>query len=78
MRTPTNRQAAAELKEILHDLEDVTGLKVNPAKSEILLLYDKPTEEQKEIRIPIVSILLASDVWYLKGCSALLRRANFF
>ena len=49
MRTPTNRQAAVELKKILHDLEDVTGLKVNPTKSEILLLYDKPTEEQKKI-----------------------------
>ena len=45
MKTLTNRQAAAELKEILHDLEDVTGLKVNLAKSEILLLYDNPTEE---------------------------------
>ena len=29
MRTPTNRQAAVELKKILHDLEDVTGLKVS-------------------------------------------------
>ena len=49
MRTPTNRQAAAELKEILHDLEEITGLKVNPAKREILLLYNNPTDEQKEI-----------------------------
>ena len=49
MRTPANRQAAAELKEILHELEEVTGLKVNPSKSEILLLYDNPTDEQKEI-----------------------------
>ena len=37
MRVPADRQTAAELKQILHHLEEVTGLKVNPSKSEILI-----------------------------------------
>ena len=37
MRVPADRQAATEFKQILHNLEEVTGLKVNPSKSEILI-----------------------------------------
>ena len=43
------RQAAREFQQLLHDLEEVTGLKVNPSKSEILILFENPTEEQLEI-----------------------------
>ena len=30
MRIPTNRQAAREFRQLLYELEEVTGLKVNP------------------------------------------------
>ena len=49
MPIPADRQAAREFHQLLHDLEGVTGLKVNPSKSEILILFDKPSREQLEI-----------------------------
>ena len=49
MRVPADRQAATEFKQILHDLEEVTGLKVNLSKSEIILLFDNPLAEQIKI-----------------------------
>ena len=49
MRVPADRQAAREFHQLLHNLEEVTGLKVNPSKSEVLILFDKPSDEQLEI-----------------------------
>ena len=49
MRILADRQAAREFHHFLHELEGVTGLKVNPTKSEILILFDKPSREQLEI-----------------------------
>ena len=49
MCVPADRQVAREFKQILHDLKEVTGLKVNPTKSDILILFEDPTEEQLEI-----------------------------
>ena len=49
IRVPRDRKAAQEFKQLLHDLKDVTGLKVNPTKSELILLFDDPTAEQRKI-----------------------------
>ena len=49
MKIPESKAAYKQLEEVLHDLEEVTGLSVNPAKSEVLLLEDDPTPDQLEL-----------------------------
>merc|ERR1711872_317511 len=42
MRIPESRSAFNKLEQVLSDLEEVTGLSVNPAKSEVLLIKEDP------------------------------------
>ena len=49
MKIPETKAAHQQLEEVLHNLEAVTGLSVNPAKSKVLLLKDDPSEIQLKL-----------------------------
>ena len=43
MKIPESKTAYKRLEEVLHNLEEVTGLSINPSKSEVLLIKENPT-----------------------------------